>query len=62
MLIKMLQTCGVMEAGKVYTVAAPLAKELIHKGRAARAGKHPSETMTKVMKPGQLLRGGLCGY
>ena len=61
MLIKMLQTYGVMESGKAYSVAAPLAKALIREGRATYAGKHISETLSKTMKPGQVLKGGLCG-
>ncbi len=61
MLIKMLQTCGVMEEGRSYSVPPPLAKQLLRENKAVAKPKMPASAMTKTMKPGQVLRGGIDG-
>ena len=62
MLIKMLQTCGVMEEGRTYSVPPPLAKQLLRENKAVQRGKAIPDPMSKNMKRGQVaLRGGIDG-
>jgi hypothetical protein len=58
----MLQTCGVMEEGRVYSVPLPLAKRMLRENKAVLRSHLVSDPMTKTMKRGQVaLRGGIDG-
>lgn len=61
-LVKMLKTIGMWEAGKVYALPESLASLLVSNQNARLTAKveiDAAAASTKTMKPGQVLRGGL---